>query len=386
MPVVGRLKNNDLLLTGSINERLPVVRNGLIAHYPLDATTNTASLWGTGWSGTATGNGTTQDIVNSSFPVVGTQKLRFTGWFRKSSNFVGTATFFAYSYFNGSWNWQSVTISNEFVTNQWVFISREIVINGTINDVHTSYSQGISLRSDVTTGTLEWKDCHCYVENIPSYEANLTKNVDGLTVNSSGGDFSINKGLLKSTGSMFFEFYPTTFSSQLPIYSTRMDGGFDLLMQNSTSGLSYWRMYSSSTNSVQRTGVWFPQLNKWYKVAVTWVNNGEAKLYVDGNLVSTMSNCGDWYNYYNSNANARLSLGSGIRGSSGMKFKNLSIYNRVLSDSEIYSLTNSQMNLTKDGNLITKKFVEDNTLPVSMRSYKDKLVVKGQLKENQTLS
>lgn len=40
MAVVGRLKNGDLLLAGDINERLPVVVNGLVGHYPFDGTVN----------------------------------------------------------------------------------------------------------------------------------------------------------------------------------------------------------------------------------------------------------------------------------------------------------------------------------------------------------
>ena len=40
MPVVGRLKNGDMLVAAEIDERLPVVRNGLIAHYPFDGTLN----------------------------------------------------------------------------------------------------------------------------------------------------------------------------------------------------------------------------------------------------------------------------------------------------------------------------------------------------------
>ena len=40
MPVVGRLKNGDMLVVDEVDERLPVVRSGLIAHYPFDGTLN----------------------------------------------------------------------------------------------------------------------------------------------------------------------------------------------------------------------------------------------------------------------------------------------------------------------------------------------------------
>lgn len=38
MATVGRLKDGDFLLAGEINERLPVVSNGLVAHFPFDGT------------------------------------------------------------------------------------------------------------------------------------------------------------------------------------------------------------------------------------------------------------------------------------------------------------------------------------------------------------
>lgn len=38
MTTVGRLKDGDLLLIGEVNERLPVIQDGLVAHYPFDDT------------------------------------------------------------------------------------------------------------------------------------------------------------------------------------------------------------------------------------------------------------------------------------------------------------------------------------------------------------
>lgn len=39
MPVIGRLKDGNLLLPGEINERMPIVNDGLFVHYPFDGTT-----------------------------------------------------------------------------------------------------------------------------------------------------------------------------------------------------------------------------------------------------------------------------------------------------------------------------------------------------------
>lgn len=385
MPTIGRLKDNDLLISGEVSERLPSVMNGLIATYPMDSTTETASLWKMGWAKTVTANGTIQDYNNSAFPVVGTQKVRFSGYF-KMTGLNGTSSFYVYTQLNGAWNWQAATISNSFIEGEWVYIEREITVNGTLSDKHNNYSQGISVRNDNTTGKLEWKNCHCYAINVGSYESNVTKNIDDLELKSTG-DISLPKELLRQNGTLSFDFYPTSYSNNNPIFSTRMDGGFDLLMQSTSSGTlpSYWRMYSNTTLSVQRTGNWFPALNKWYNVTVTWVNNGLAVLYVDGVVVSAMDNCGDWFTYFNSNANARLSLGSGIRSASPYKYKNVSIYNKALSGSEVLSLMHSKINLTPEGHLITKKIIENSSLTIPMRNYINKVEIKGNLKENQTL-
>jgi len=40
VPVVGRLKQGNLLLSGEVNERLPAILDGLVAYYPLDGNTN----------------------------------------------------------------------------------------------------------------------------------------------------------------------------------------------------------------------------------------------------------------------------------------------------------------------------------------------------------
>lgn len=59
MTTIGRIQNNgDLLLAGSITERLPVVRNGLTSHYPFDGTLNHfKSIKGAKVLGTFNGNG-----------------------------------------------------------------------------------------------------------------------------------------------------------------------------------------------------------------------------------------------------------------------------------------------------------------------------------------
>lgn len=386
MPTIGRLKDNDLLLNNGVSERLPNILGGLIAAYPFDGTTETASQWKTGWSGSTTGNGTIQDITNSRFPIIGTQKVRFTGWFKKTSTLNGTVYFYCYHQVNGVWSYQASTFSDLLIADQWVYVEKEIIVSGTVSDVQANSLQGISLRNDSTAGTLEWKECHCYVSNVGTYESNIKLNVDDIEL-LTNGDLSLPKGLLRTEGTISFDVYPTAYptTTPTPIYSTRMDGGFDLLIQAGATSSSYWRAYSSSTTNVQQTGIWFPTLNRWYNVTVSWVNNGVAKLYIDGVEKSSMTNCGDWFSYYNSNVNARFSLGSGIRTSNAFKFKNLFVYDKMLSVDEINTLLNSKLSLTPEGYLITRQIVENDLLTIPMKALVNKLEVKGSLKENQNL-
>jgi hypothetical protein len=46
MSVVGRIKNGDLMIAGEYNERLPVITNGLVSHFPLDGKGGTFDVVG----------------------------------------------------------------------------------------------------------------------------------------------------------------------------------------------------------------------------------------------------------------------------------------------------------------------------------------------------
>lgn len=61
---VGKLKGGDLNLLSDANERLPIIQNGLVAHYPMDGTDLAAldkrnlidySTWVIGSNGSQTG-------------------------------------------------------------------------------------------------------------------------------------------------------------------------------------------------------------------------------------------------------------------------------------------------------------------------------------------
>ena len=176
---------------------------------------------------------------------------------------------------------------------------------------------------------------------------------------SSEGLLQLPKELIRPTGSIHFKFTPHTFSDTTPrpIYSSGKDGGFDLLMQIAETSSSYWRQYNSPTSSVQySTSTMFSTLNQEYDIVVTWENNGEANLYIDGTLKKNQTNCGNWYDYYVASGSG-FYLGSGIRtgGSRSFTFKNLTIYDKVLSLNEV-----EKINQTKQINssLETKEIIE----------------------------
>jgi hypothetical protein len=232
----------------------------------------------------------------------------------------------------------------------WYKIVRSITINA------TERSQAVLCYGLSTYDNTPGKD-YFYIYNVQFENTNYST---AYTPNTrSTGILKLPKELIQPTGSISFDFMPETFSGQDPIFSTGMDGGTDLLMQSNAAGSPscYWRFYSSSTASVQKTGNWFPNLYTWYNVTMTWTNNGDAKLYINGVNVSTMSPCGDWYNYFLVNSPG-FYLGSGIRGVTGFIFKNLYVYNRVLSDIEVQKMIGNKFHIDTTGTVITKKTVE----------------------------
>ena len=133
MGVVGRLKQGDLVLTGEVDERLPAVTNGLVAHFPFDDTEVgksyrnlvETSQWKVGTSGSQSGfsqNGDGNSIIMKenpwgvleptwamtnndatsdadggwaaySRPIDSTKKYRLTIWIRREAWGTGTTYF-----------------------------------------------------------------------------------------------------------------------------------------------------------------------------------------------------------------------------------------------------------------------------------------------------
>lgn len=199
MAVVGRLKDGELSITGEIDERLPAVRNGLVVHFPFDGTLRSASLWG-GWTDSRSATGKVQDIYMSHYPTSPGTKLVFCGEFRKHGLDSNDFWFFAYQYntTTEAWLWQSAVFDCNFPDDVWVYREAQVTIGGNPGDQFSNWSQGISIRNTVTTGTLEWRNCHCYVieDGINYIASNVTLTdhgigIDDPTTNTWTGEFSV---------------------------------------------------------------------------------------------------------------------------------------------------------------------------------------------------
>jgi hypothetical protein len=174
-----------------------------------------------------------------------------------------------------------------------------------------------------------------------------TSYVDGT---SSDGAFTIPKTMFPATGTILFEFMPRTFSPNDPIISSGIDAGFDLLMQSSaTIPDSYWGIVADDM-SAGVSGDWFPNLYVWYRIAIVYINSDHAILYINGEQVAFIS-IGNWYARFLTGGTG-LCLGSGIRSTTSIEFRNLSIYNKALSPTELSNYYSpSSLKMQRDGSI-----------------------------------
>lgn len=86
---VGRLKDGDMLIAGEVNERLPAVTSGLIAHYPFD--------------GTALGVDLKRNLLDTSLWKVGTNGSQ--GYFTQNGETAANSIITK----ENPWGWQDVT-------------------------------------------------------------------------------------------------------------------------------------------------------------------------------------------------------------------------------------------------------------------------------------
>ena len=175
---IAKLTNTgDLQLEGVISNRIPPVRSGLVAHFPFDGRIQ-GELWDAGWTATKTGTGAIQDYTHTNTCLQSGMTIKFSGWFR-STGINGQVTFYCYHQVNGTWSYQGSSINDSFKTGEWVYIERSFVISGAAGDTQSNWCQGISLRENCTTGTLEWKNCRCYID---AWATNCNVTDDGIYV------------------------------------------------------------------------------------------------------------------------------------------------------------------------------------------------------------
>jgi hypothetical protein len=115
-----------------------------------------------------------------------------------------------------------------------------------------------------------------------------------------------------------------------PIFSSGIDGGFDLLIDS--SGTDYLRAYSTVSVSTQM----HPTLksNVWSHVVVYWKRNTDLGVYVDGTLDVSVNNPVDWGAYYDSSATGFF-IGSGIRSNPNILVSDLKIDRKMPTSEDV---------------------------------------------------
>jgi hypothetical protein len=117
-----------------------------------------------------------------------------------------------------------------------------------------------------------------------------------------------------------------------PIFSSGVDGGFDLLIDS--SGTDYLRAYSTSSISTQM----HPTLicDAWTHVVVYWKRNTDLGVYINGALNVSVNNPVDWGAYYDANATG-FYIGSGIRSNPNILVSDLKIDRKMPTAEDVSS-------------------------------------------------
>ena len=152
-------------------------------------------------------------------------------------------------------------------------------------------------------------------------------------------------------------------------YYLEGDGISETVISNAQYNSKWWGIYLNSNGqfymhegsgglSVTSSPAYIPQKNKWINIAISWDNTTQF-FYADGVLLGTLATVGS----ANSSNVPIIYLGWGWNRSNAI-FKNLSIYNRALSESEAKELVNPSFQFTPTGNLIASQVVtEPNEIP-----------------------
>lgn len=130
MTTVGRLKGGDMLIAGEVNERLPAVRDGLVAHFPFDDTEKGINFknildyshWRTSLGTTGSGN---------NFSMHGRNVVEmYEGPYQYPDAVVSNTVDDTTSNYEGGWTNYNNSIDNTKLYRLSVWIRREDVGNG----------------------------------------------------------------------------------------------------------------------------------------------------------------------------------------------------------------------------------------------------------------
>lgn len=239
----------------------------------------------------------------------------FSGWVMTTDSDVSVVPMLVQGNVGNIVGGTSVTL----IPNRWTYLS----ITGTTPSTFNGTLQG-----KITTKTA--KACTLYYDNFQMERKNFpTSFVNGER---KAGFLKYPKEIINvEEGTISFWLKPKWETSQpCPIYSSGIDGGFDLLIKDANEQ-PYLRAYASSSASTQLRPSKIP-FREWTHIAIVWKRNKYFGLYKNGNLDVYTETPFDWGNYYISNGNG-FYLGSGIRQNSNIIIDELRI-DKIMRTSE----------------------------------------------------
>lgn len=216
-----------------------------------------------------------------------------------------------------------VGASAELIPGKWTYFT----LAGTTPETFNGNLQG-----KITTSTM--KACTLYYDNFQMEQKGFsTSFVNGER---KSGYLKYPKEVINiEEGTVSFWIKPTGETSQpCPIFSSGVDGGFDLLIK-SASEQPYLRGYANSSASTQLRPKKIP-FKEWTHVTVVWKRNEYFGLYMNGKLDVFTTTPFDWGAYYNSNGTGFF-IGSGIRNNPNIVIDELRIDNIMRTQEEIES-------------------------------------------------
>lgn len=163
-------------------------------------------------------------------------------------------------------------------------------------------------------------------------------------------------GLIGLSGSVSFKFSIEKFvNSYTHIIDNGYNGGWFFLGCSVTTNYLY--MHEPATSASSSTSI-TPSLNIWYTAILTWDNNTQY-LYIDGILRCSVATTGQSH----IDRIPYLRLGYPNNGVQDVKYKDLSIYNKTLSVSEIKELSGEGFKLATS-RVTTPLLIESPVIPL----------------------